>query len=435
MQYNGGSGYRDGSRQRTYLPRQQQPAPVRPPRSTPPKKRKRKIVVKPRFFVFLLILVLLIAGLIFGIRAGVQALVNTEATVTYGMIEDVTTVDALVVRNEECVRAEGYGEIEYLVPEMSYVAADTPVLEVYATGYSGDRSQEMDALLTSIVQRQQETVLGTIVNATLEEYNAEIDAQVDAISAAMRDNPAQLDALSTQLTTLMEARQDYIETTTEAQADSTLTQYYANKTQLESQIDAWRTQYRSPGEGLVSFSFDGLEPYLNMDTLDALDAATVKSLLQESNPAVPEELRSQQNLYRLVQPNEWYVAFTTQASQWKIGKGETCAIYFESYEDITYTATVRTLAASGNDLLVVLQMNEDVSPLINARKVRAVIGGRVEGMMVPLSALRTENSQQGVYLADDNTFVPVRVVGQDSKNALVMPLEEGTLTRGDRIRK
>ena len=44
---------------------------------------------------------------------------------------------------------------------------------------------------------------------------------------------------------------------------------------------------------------------------------------------------------------------------------------------------MRTLAASGNDLLVVLQMNEDVSPLINARKVRAVIGGRVEGMWFP----------------------------------------------------
>lgn len=171
---------------------------MRPPRSTPPKKRKRKIVVKPRFFVFLLILVLLIVGLIFGIRAGVQALVNTEATVTYGMIEDVTTVDALVVRNEECVRAEGYGEIEYLVPEMSYVAADTPVLEVYATGYSGDRSQEMDALRTSIVQRQQETVLGTIVNATGGVQRGNRRPRFDAISDAMRGDPAQLDALSTQ---------------------------------------------------------------------------------------------------------------------------------------------------------------------------------------------------------------------------------------------
>ena len=55
--------------------------------------------------------------------------------------------------------------------------------------------------------------------------------------------------------------------------------------------------------------------------------------------------------------------------------------------------------------------------------------------MVPLSALKTEGSQQGVYLMDSNTFVPVRVVGQDSKHALIMPLEDGALTSGTRIRK
>lgn len=431
MQYNGGSGYRDGSRPRAHLPREQQPAPVRPPR----RPRRRRLVVKPRFFVFLLVVALLLTGLVYGVRTLVHALVQTDVTVTYGMIEDVITVDALIARNEECVRAEGYGQIEYQVPDLSYVAADTPILAVYSSGYSGDRAQDRAALEQDIVSRQQETVLGDIVNPTLQQYDADISAQVEAISAAMRDNPAQLDALSTQLNALLSARQAYIETTTEASSDSTLTQYYASRTQLLSQIDAWKTQYRSETDGIVSFTFDGLEPYLNLETIDALDAATVKGLLQESNPAVPEELRSRQNLYRLVQPNDWYVVFTTQASRWKIGKGETCAIYFEGYEDITYTATVRTLSGTGNDLLVVLQMSEDVSPLINARKVRAVIGGRVEGMTVPLSSLHTENSQQGVYRADDNTFVPVRVVGQDAKNALVMPLEEGALTRGDRIRK
>ena len=153
------------------------------------------------------------------------------------------------------------------------------------------------------------------------------------------------------------------------------------------------------------------------------------------NPAVPDELRSQQNLYRLVQPNEWYVVFTTKASTWKIGIGETCALYFRSYEDITYNATVRQLSGTGDELVVILEMSEDVSPLLNARKLTAVIGGRVEGMMVPLSALKTEGSQQGVYLMDSNTFVPVRVVGQDSKHALIMPLEDGALTSGTRIRK
>ena len=55
--------------------------------------------------------------------------------------------------------------------------------------------------------------------------------------------------------------------------------------------------------------------------------------------------------------------------------------------------------------------------------------------LVPLSALKTEGSQQGVYLMESNTFVPVRVVGQDSKHALIMPLEDGALTSGTRIRK
>lgn len=435
MQHNGGSGYRSGSRPQARLPRQEQPAPVRPPQSHPPRRRRRKIVIKPRFYAFLLVLVLMLTGLFMGIRAIVRAVVNSEAVITYGMIEDVTTVNALVIRDEVCVRAEGYGMIDYLTPELSYVAEGTPVMEVYATGYSGEKIEELDKLMVDIVQRQKETVLGNIVNATVDEYNANISTQTQAIRSAIRENPGQLDSLAAQLETTMSARQDYIETTTEAKSDSTLTQYYASKTQLLSHIDAWKTQYKAEKAGLVSYSFDGLEPYLNTETLDALDAEAVNGLLNESNPAVPDELRGQQNLYRLVEPNRWYVAFTTEASKWKIGTGETCAIYFESYEDITYTATVRSLTGTGNNLLVVLEMNEDVSPLINARKVTAVIGGRVEGMLVPLNAIKTENSQQGVYLADGNTFVPVRVVGQNAKEALVMPLEEGALVKGTRIKK
>ena len=436
MQYNGGSGGRrdDGTRQYARLPREQQPAPVRPPQDHPPRKKRRRLVVKPRFFVFLAVFVLLVVGVISGISALVRALVNSEAVISYGKIEDVTTVDALIIRDETCVRAEGYGSIQYLVPEMNYVTADTPVVEVYATGYSGEKIEELNKLLVDITE-QQKKVLGDIVNVTISDYNDSIAAQVNAIRSAMRTDRGQLDALSTQLSATMAARQGYVEKTTEAKEDANLAQYYASKTQLETHIDAWKTQYRSDGEGIVSYSFDGLEPYLSVDTLDALDVAAVKELLKESNPTVPDELRAQQNLYRLVQPNSWFVAFTTRASTWKIGIGETCAIYFESFEDITYTATVRALNATGDELLVILEMSEDGSPLINARKLKAVIGGRVEGMMVPLSALKTESGQQGVYRSSDNAFVPVRVVGQDSKHALIMPLEDGALTSGTRIRK
>ena len=435
MQHNGGNGPRDDrNRQYARLPRQPQTSPVRPPENRPVRKKRRRNVVKPRFFVFLAVCVLLLVGLFSGVRALVRLLVNNDAAISYGMIEDVTTVDALIVRSETCVRAESYGKIDYLVPEESYVSAGTPVVNVYATGYSGEKMTELENLMTDIQQRQKQA-LGSIINVTIDDYNNSISAQTAAIRSAIAGDPAQLDTLDQQLRTLMSARQDYIEKTTEAKEDATLAQYYASKTQLQSQISTWMTQYPADNAGFVSFTFDGLEPYLNPDTLDALDGAAVKELLRESNPAVPDELRSQQNLYRLVQPNEWYVVFTTKASTWKIGIGETCALYFRSYEDITYNATVRQLSGTGDELVVILEMSEDVSPLLNARKLTAVIGGRVEGMMVPLSALKTEGSQQGVYLMESNTFVPVRVVGQDSKHALIMPLEDGALTSGTRIRK
>lgn len=435
MQYNGGSGQGNDTRQYARLPRQQQPAPVRPPMSRPPKKKKRKVVIKPRFYVFLLVVILLLVGIFSGIRALVQVLVNQEAVISYGMIEDVITVDSLIIRDEECVRAEGYGTIEYLAPEISYVAADSPVVEVYATGYSSEKKTELQTLLAEIAQQQQKDVLGTIIDVTVDEYDSSIDTQVAQIKTALQGNRGQLDALNAQLQTLMSARQEYIEKTTAAKENATLSQMYSSKSQLVSHIDAWRTQYKADQAGLVSYAFDGLEPYLNTDTMDTLTVAAVKELLKENNPEVPTELRSQQNLYRLVQPNKWYVVFTTKSSTWKIGIGESCAIYFQSYEDITYNAQVRSLVGTGDDLVVLMEMSEDVSPLINARKVTAVIGGRVEGMMVPLKSVKTENSQQGVYLAGDNTFVPVRVVGQNSKYALIMPIEEGALTNGTKIKK
>ena len=100
------------------------------------------------------------------------------------------------------MRAEGYGEIEYLVPEMSYVAAEyARASEVLRDRLLGRQEPGRWTRCSRARAAPAGDGAGTIVNATLEEYNAEIDAQVDAISDAMRDNPAQLDALSTQLTT------------------------------------------------------------------------------------------------------------------------------------------------------------------------------------------------------------------------------------------
>ena len=176
------------------------------------------LTVKPRFFVFCAVVLALIIGLFAGAGALLNALLAGDAVISYGRIEDVTTVDALIIRNETSVRAEGYGSLEYLVPEMSYVTPDTPVVQVYATGYSGEKIEELDKLMVDITQ-QKKKVLGDIMNVTITDYNNSVTTQVNSITAAMREEPGQLQGMFDQLGALMKARQDYIEKTTEAKED------------------------------------------------------------------------------------------------------------------------------------------------------------------------------------------------------------------------
>lgn len=64
------------------------------------------------------------------------------------------------------------------------------------------------------------------------------------------------------------------------------------------------------------------------------------------------------------------------------------------------------MSGSQTELMVVLEMNEDIGPLINARKLTAVIGGRVEGMRVPLSAVSVSGEQQGCICTRPGSLCP-----------------------------
>lgn len=65
------------------------------------------------------------------------------------------------------------------------------------------------------------------------------------------------------------------------------------------------------------------------------------------------------------------------------------------------------MSGSQTELMVVLEMNEDIGPLINARKLTAVIGGPGwKACAWPLSAVSVSGEQQGVYLYETGEFVP-----------------------------
>ncbi len=429
----GGRGGSGGPRD----PRDPRMPQRRPAGGSAPRRPRRRIRVKKRFFVFLAAFLALLVLLGVGISALARKLFAGYTLAGYGMIESTNKAQALLLRDEMVVRAEGYGTVEYEAADFQNVLAGDPILSFYSSGYTKDIQNELSQV-NSRIEQQQNTLYDTlsgIVDPQLEEYETQIEQKTQEIRDASQADGSAMTKLYRELEELMDARQEYLEQTASAQADTVLTQLYATRDQLLSRIQGWRSAYTAPMDGRVSYTFDGFEPYLTMEVLDLLNAQTLRDLLRNEDPEQPAELRSQQNLYRIVNPTHWYAAIRTSDTDWTVGVGESCALYFEGYEDLSFQATVDSISGSQSELMVILEMNEDIGPLINARKLTAVIGGRVEGIRVPLKSVKQNGDKQGVYLYDSGEFVPVRVIGHDSRYALVMPEEEGRLQKDTRIRK
>lgn len=434
-----GRGPGDGRRDDRQLERRPQGRPEDGGNSGAQKnKRKRKFKIKKRFFVFLGALVVLLALLVVGVRALVSTLFAGYSVVDYGMMEAGSSVSALLLRDEIVVRADGYGTVEYIAQDFEQVTQGDHIVNFFSSGYTQDIASSLARENERIDQQQKASLypaLEQLVDTQLGSLQSAVDDVATSIRQAVQGDYSALLTLEDELSARMDERQTYLESTNTATQSVTLSQMYDSKRQLLARIEDWKSAYNAPMSGRVSYSFDGLEAYLTTSNLSLLDISIVKEIMQNNDPQMADELRSQQPLYRVVNPNKWYAILLTKDSEWTIGTGETCVLYFERYENLSFTASVHSMQGSGGERMVILEMNEDISALINQRKLTAVIGGRVEGMRVPNSSVVSSGDTQGVYIYETNEFVPVRVIGHDSTHTLVMPIEDGKLQKNMRVKK
>ena len=142
-----------------------------------------------------------------------------------------------------------------------------------------------------------------------------------------------------------------------------------------------------------------------------------------------------QQIYRLVKTDKWYVLALSRDPEWNPVSGQTFRLQLEGFEDVVYNATVEQIQKSGDETMVQLSITDPIGPLINQRSGQAVLGTSLEGLLVPLGALVDQGGQSGVMVSDvtGGSFVPVNVLSRGSKNALVSPLVEGTLSSGQHV--
>ena len=388
--------------------------------------RKRR--VKPRFFVFiaiLLVAVFLLMRPLLTASSGVESIIDVNSSITQSM-------DCVIIRDESVTTSDSTVRVEYIARENTEVSQGDTIASLFTTGYTESLLTRLEEIRQNI-QAYHKTLLGTIVDSDLDRLDAVVDICADDFrNLVTQQTRGNLQTVIEQLETAMVNRQDYMRQN--KRDDTRLTQLYDQEnTQLNS-IQSWRVDSTADRDGVLSFYIDGYENDLTAASLDSLTPADIRAVLAGSDLATTADTRST-GIYRIVDQDTWYVALVSSADDWIPVVGQNYYLQFEGVADLEYSATVTNVQKSSGTVLAIFEINQPIGPMIYQRTSRATLSISLSSLAVNTRALYNQDGQLGVWLNDvpGGTFVPVEVLSTEGDYSLIQPLVEGALQTGQTV--
>ncbi|HOS18572.1 MAG TPA: HlyD family efflux transporter periplasmic adaptor subunit [Clostridia bacterium] len=388
----------------------------------------RRFRVKGRFYAFLLAL-LLIGGVVIGIVVSGRNASVVRAGVMTARMEGM----AVIIRDEQCVGVDKYDRVSFYVDEGAAVTDAQDIALVYKWGYSDDM---MQALLTveGQIYAAQTALLAGVENADLASIELQIQNKRLAVRQAELGEGGDLLTLQRELAELLNQRAAFLTQT--VQPTSALTELYNTQAERLAQLDTYREKVTAAGTGRVSFYFDGYEQTLNTDKLDTINASLISGVVSGSSDLLsgaPSNL-----VYRLVNPNLWYLAFVTPRSQaLRLAAGERYTITFSDCA-LQFAGTAMNASASEGDVLNLIEITEDMGELYRTRKLNATVAAELSGYLIPLKYVGVKDGSAFVTVdaGDSERTIEISVVAVDGDTALVRALSaDGSLAAGMRCVK
>ena len=454
---------------------------------------RRRVRVNPRFYIILALVVGLGIGAVLLFKPG-----GKSGTLTAGEQTLTATVSAVMIREESCLSVERYDRVTYQVQEGAQVTADMPVATVYKWGYTDDMTQSLLTTQQQVYEKQMELLgsvesaelsnLNAQIQAKKEAIRTYLSqrtrglygttqAQASQAAAAVEETPtpvpptqdpaatqpaetgqpqetpaaAPTAALPTQTPQadltgqaaggedLLKLENDLKELLTQRssllrqsiQADEQLNQLYAEEDSKQAQLLEYVSNVSAKGDGVVSFYFDGYEQVLSAEKLDVVNADLVNKVLEEASGGTSS---SDSLLFRLVNPNHWYLAFVTPRNQaLRLCAGQVYAVQVEGYADRTFMGTALEPVVNENGIVNLLEFTEDMGELMSVRTMEATLTAQASGLEVPLEAI---GFGDGVPVLEvEGAQVPLDILSADEDTAIVAAKEGSTLQTGMRYGK
>ena len=415
---------------------QQQPDPFPQNRQAPyqaPRQRNyNKLNLILGIFIALLA-VALIAIAIFQFAANPQ--VHT-ALVGDGTLGSSYTGEALIVRNETLYTEKGITQIDYsAVEEGTSVMRGTNVCTVYTSGFSTKEWTKLRDFRAQIKEYQLLLLSTTNIEADsqLKRYNSSVLERAQETQALVQGANGSLLNQEALLSEAISERSYYLKQ--KYADDQKLSRLYDDEKMQLQRIETWTKQFGAGDTGIVSFYTDGFERVLTTSTCAMFSPDDVLSMYRGNLPATATLERNEVAVYRLVRQGNWKVLMLCDDTSWTPEIGASYELLIESFDNTRVSAEVEGVTRAGGQLLLRLNVQSDVTPVLYVRSCHVQLSESVYTLTVPSASLTSSNGQLGVVVVqpDGQYFLPVTVVNEVNNEAYIIPTLDNILSVGSTV--
>ncbi|MEG1772734.1 MAG: HlyD family efflux transporter periplasmic adaptor subunit [Clostridia bacterium] len=387
--------------------------------------KKRKKIVKGKFFIFLFIAFICVGGLLYFLLRP-----HKEGVLTTASLSCNIPITSVVIRDEKCYSAGKFERAFYIADEGGNVVKDSPIAQVFKWGYSENTMQALLNVQKNIYNEQIAINEGIDIQE-LNTTNArlkEISNDIRQIVAKTKDGD--ILTLEREMKTLLASRAIMLKEKT--QPNEKLNALYALETEKKTGLSEWMSDYVAIDAGTVSFYFDGYEQVINFEKLNLLNPELVRKIKKGTGYSV---LSGDNNIiYRLVNRMHWYIAFLTDDNSPKrLVTNEEYVVSFEGFPDTPYIGKAVRVDISDGSVLNLIEFNQDIENFLSERTLKATVKKDATGMKVNTSAIKMMDGLAyiDVYIGENLIAVPIDVYAISGDYAIIKaqngqePLFEG----------
>lgn len=359
--------------------------------------------------------------------------------IRYGTLEDASVHQALLIRDESVITANGSGILESYVREYELVKNGKQVAAVY----QGDVDSETQQKLKQVNDRITE-ITNTVESDTAfegDQHKLEENIAVrasDLVVAANRQDAERASELRTDLDKLLDKKRAV--SGESGTASAILEELRQQKQQYESMLSSTRQELYAPKPGLYSTAIDGYEQVLTPAAIGSMTVADFENI--QGMDISAEQARSNGAVCKVVSNIEWNAALLMDAetaesirSEWNSASqnGLTYTVYLRldgQTQDSPATIQYISPASDGKCVLIATATDYNEPALSNRKCSITLIRDKYEGLKVPMEAIRVKDGQQGVYTVTDGLmkFKKTEILYNNGQYAIVKENNLGSNT-------